>query len=229
MEITFADYNSEKQILIKVLEKEVMMHECGMIKNNDLAALLPVSFRFVDEWLCMDYNAGSRKTLAELYKDKHFDDEELSTLVNTLFKAQEELCEYLLSADGLLLEPDYIFVDGDIASLKFCYVTGKRGSVSENIRPLLHFFIDHVDYTNQKAVAIAYGLFQYKDNTGDLITSFKLYTEREVNKPVVKYDMVNEESDSQMCAESKPGFKEFIYRLFHKKSKKELIVKELTD
>lgn len=227
MEISQVRNRNENKVCIGLEEKSTYAHECSMLVFNDIPALLPLSIRYVDEKLYVEYSPSGTVTLLEYFKDKRLDMSGLEELVDTLYKTQEQLRDYMLSGDGLILNPEYIFVETENNTLRFCYAPGIRESVEENIKPLLHFLLDHVDYTDQKAVALAYGLFQLKDCSGDIITAFKVYAQKESRRTQIKYDVAAENDwKASRCAEEPPSQKGFFYKLFHRKSKKDLILGE---
>lgn len=173
-------------VCIKVEEDELIFHERSMLIYNQIPGLLPVSIRYVDEMLHVEYRLLGQQSLSGYFLHRRFDEEQIIRLIHSLYEAGQSLVEYMLSPDGLILDPDYIFYEEETEDLRFCYQPGKREGVEKNVQPLLRFILDHVNFHDQNAVTLAYGLYHQDNPGGDILGSLNAYAKNRSEKATFK-------------------------------------------
>lgn len=77
-----------------------------------------------------------------------------------IYGAVEFLEGILLEAEELLLMPEGIFVDYRTGEVYFCYYPGSGTALSEAFRELLEELLTHLDHADERAVSIAYGIYE---------------------------------------------------------------------
>lgn len=231
MEIEIVRNQNHNYACIKLTEGEAHVHECNMLSYNQLTCLLPLNMRYVDNLLQVEYDLCGMQSLSAFLMRQRLTQEQLQWLVNTLLETQEELLEYLLSPDGLVLEPDYVFVEPSNRKLRFCYQPGGRNHVEQNIQPFLQYILDHVDYTDQQAVTLAYALYHLENGTGNILGTMAAY----VNKTAMQISGKDVEDETEEALTRTAALEEpyparisnrsgLLYRLFHRESKRELLL-----
>lgn len=228
MEIELIRNQNRNYACIRLQEEHVHAHERSMLNYNRVSCLLPVNIRYVDELLHVEYDFSGMQSLAELFIHQRLTQEQIIWLVRTLREAQDVLLEYMLSPDGLILEPDYVFVDASDMRISFCYQPGERDHVEKNVHSLLRYILDHVDYTNQRAVELAYALYNLEEDTGNILCTLDAFAgktrlrEQEApaadNAPRKAAGYQDEGMDKRKIRQG------FFDRLFRKKGSRELLL-----
>ena len=70
----------------------------------------------------------------------------------------DEAEEYLLDSSCILLEPEYIYWDGQRGKFQFCYFpdTKEGGKIKE----LTEYLLPRIDHRDQEAVVLGYGMYR---------------------------------------------------------------------
>ena len=66
----------------------------------------------------------------------------------------------MLDGEGILLEPQYIYVSKSLERIRFCYYPYQHMPLHQSVNVLCRFLIDHIDYDDRRSLELAYGLFQ---------------------------------------------------------------------
>jgi len=90
----------------------------GMMKNNDIEALFPVDMITNDTKTQLKYQVGKAKSLNEYIKEE-LTKEDLLAVFENICKDMSCIEEYMLLEDQVILENDYIFVEGNNIRLIF--------------------------------------------------------------------------------------------------------------
>lgn len=210
-------------------EEQLYPHERSMILYNEVPCLLPVNIRYVDELVRVEYDISGMQPLSTAFSRQGLTKDWMTWLIEELVKAQNSLIEYMLSPDGMLLSPEYIFTDSQKSKLLVCYQPGEREHVEKNVQPLLQYILENVDYTDQTSVKLAYALYHVHDETGDIITTMKkcLNTENHELSSKGAYDL-SSDKEIDRVAEERPK-KGIFYKLFNRDSKRELLLTHAMD
>lgn len=228
MEIELVRSQNRNYACIRMEENQIHAHERSMMNYNRVPCLLPVNIRYVDELLHVEYDFSGMQSLTELFMHQRLTQEQIIWLVKTLREAQDVLLEYMLSPDGLILEPDHVFVDASDMRISFCYQPGKRDHVEKNIQPLLRYILDHVDYTNQRAVELAYAIYHLEDDTGNILCTLDAFAgktrSREQEAPAVDSALRKAAGYQDGGMDKRKTRQGFFDRLFRKKGSRELLL-----
>ena len=79
-------------------------------------------------------------------------------LVEGIVSGLDEAEEYLLDSSCILLEPEYIYWDGQRGKFQFCYFpdTKEGGKIKE----LTEYLLPRIDHRDQEAVVLGYGMYR---------------------------------------------------------------------
>ena len=78
----------------------------------------------------------------------------MKRLLKVILKLVRELKRYLLNANCLLLEPEYIFMEND--SYFFCYYPNREKSIRTSFHELTEFFVQRTDYQDEESVKLSF-------------------------------------------------------------------------
>lgn len=136
------------------------IYRMRMVEENDIAGLLNVSERAVNDNVFYMYDISSKMSLSEAYQGKEWNYSDIIRLTDAL-KALYDLTEqYLLNLDEIVLDVDKIFLNSDRTQLEFCYFSGKEKTFDEEIRELFEYLIRNVCHKDSAAVTAAYGIYK---------------------------------------------------------------------
>ena len=97
----------------------------------------------------------------------------LCGLLLGIYGAVEFLEGILLDAEGILLMPEGIFVDHRTGEAYFCYYPGNGGILSDAFRELLEELLTHLDHEDERAVSLAYGIYEDVSRGGRSLSELK--------------------------------------------------------
>lgn len=100
----------------------VVNYQLEMLAANEIRHFLPVTKRIVDGEIRVYYNISSKIALNQILGRRKLSKNELLQLLNGFLSAAEDGEQYQLPAGGLLLEPDYIFMDPSGMEPSFVYL-----------------------------------------------------------------------------------------------------------
>ena len=163
----------------------------GMMKNNDIEALFPVDMITNDTKTQLKYQVGKAKSLNE-YITEELTKEDLLAVFENICKDMSCIEEYMLLEDQVILENDYIFVEGNNVRLILLPIYNRRNNISVNAffkNLLLDMMVN-----NEKAAYFASDItkqlsqeenFSY-DNFLNMLDSLK--QKRYIEKPNIRKD-----------------------------------------
>lgn len=143
-------------------------YEARMLVNNSIEGLLQFHIKYMDEHQLYYYEITSMQPLGRLLESRFITREEICQLLVQLHVALMRMEEYFLSEDGLMLEPEYIYVKPEWFGIGLCLVPGRTGDFPTQLSRLLQYLMKKVDHRDKECVMLAYGLYQesQKDNYG---------------------------------------------------------------
>ena len=152
------------------LDYQYMMIETGgearsdyrlsMLINNRINGFLPVHVQQMNGKSTLSYEITSLENLPEFLDARKITYDEMVSLLLQFCSAVSEAGRYLLDGEGILLEPQYIYVSKSLEHIRFCYYPYQHMPLHQSVNVLCRFLIDHIDYDDRRSLELAYGLFQ---------------------------------------------------------------------
>lgn len=148
-----------------------------MITNNSIKGLLPSTLNMINSLPSFCYDITSKHALSSFTESSKIDFGLLSSILLHLHGLCENLENYMLDTNYILLSPHLIFLNPELKIPHFCYCPvcekDTNYSLSNQLKILLDFIISRLDYNDKECVALAYTLHQKCTNnifsTDDLI------------------------------------------------------------
>ncbi len=106
------------------------------------------------------YEITGKQALDALLETEKLEYSLLCEILLGIYGAVEFLEGMLLEAEEILLMPGEIFVDYRTEEVYFCYYPGNENGLSEGLRELLEGLLAHLDHEDERAVSLAYGLYE---------------------------------------------------------------------
>lgn len=135
-------------------------YQINMIRYNRIESLIPVQFFIEDGEYKYFYDISCRKSLSEDMKNSKFRIGKIRTIMTRLYRCIQQLEEYLLDCDCLVLDPQYIFVEKEGRQVQFCFYPDKSESFETSLEKLFDYFLNRLDYQDEKSVVMIYGMYQ---------------------------------------------------------------------
>lgn len=140
-------------------ENDEKNYEYEMITGNIIPVFLSCRKTYEDNKEEYVYNVASMISLLELSKLKSFTHLELDLLIESIIICQREIRSLLLSPEGLILDPEYVFYDRMEKKIKFCFFPWNNMDTFSSYTKMAEFLLSAIDYSDESAVDIAYDIY----------------------------------------------------------------------
>lgn len=157
MEISYERKHNESFMVIAGNGKSID-YENKMINANHISSLLTMSSFEIDGKEKRSYTI-SRKENLEDYIDAHdLTIEVLERIIINLQLALDEIGKYLIDEQHIWISKESVFMEktNDNYKLSLCYYPGEFGSVQEQFRELMGFFISKASQENRESTKLMY-------------------------------------------------------------------------
>ena len=159
-----AEYKRDVSHHYLILEEEegidTSSYQVRMLAGNVIPSLLHCRLQNLDGKLFFYYEITSRQSLSSYYEEKKFKVEDVRLIFGGFVQVMEELAEYLLNPEQLLLRPEYIYLDIEKRQVFFCCFPGSGTAVQDQLRELMEYMLPKLDQEDQAAVFLGYGIYR---------------------------------------------------------------------
>lgn len=182
----YAEYKrdvSHNYLILREEEKvNTASYQVRMLTGNVIPSILKCRLQGLDGNLLFYYDITSRQSLASFYEQRKFHRKDLHMLFGGFIRVMEEMAEFLMNTDQLLLCPEYIFLDIEKREVKFCCLPDYHHPIQEQFRELTEYLLPRLDHEDPQAVSMGYGVYRKAMETGFQLEHIKeaIYQNREV-------------------------------------------------
>ena len=182
----YAEYKrdvSHNYLILREEEKvNTASYQVRMLAGNVIPSILKCRLQGLDGNLLFYYDITSRQSLASFYEQRKFHRKDLHMLFGGFIRVMEEMAEFLMNTDQLLLCPEYIFLDIEKREVKFCCLPDYHHPIQEQFRELTEYLLPRLDHEDPQAVSMGYGVYRKAMETGFQLEHIKeaIYQNREV-------------------------------------------------
>lgn len=127
-----------------------------MLQGNEIPGLLKTNITYVDQMTNYHYDVSGMTSLQAMHEKTKLSSENIKRLIQSLLHTVKEVQKYMLDGTGILLEPEYIYCQGE--SYFFCYYPPGKEEPQVAFHKLTEFFVREVDYKDKEGVHLAYTL-----------------------------------------------------------------------
>ena len=135
-------------------------YQVRMIVANAVPDLLQCRIQGIDGKFMVYYDITSRHSMTAFFEEKKMDLESLQVILGGFIQIMEEMSEYLLNPCQLILEPEYIYLDAERKSVRFCYLPGFHGEIQKQFQSLAEYILPKLDHEDGKAVMLGYNVYR---------------------------------------------------------------------
>lgn len=155
-------YKRELERNYLILEQEDFQnsYQIGMLVKNRIPGLLECRLSLVDRRAAFYYEITSRQNLRLVLDRKRLRARELEALLRGLLQTAGSCEEYLLDTKGLILNPDYIYLDPDVWECSFCLFPFYEGDLRDGLFDLAEYLLDRLDKEDPGSVALGYEFYR---------------------------------------------------------------------
>ena len=160
MEVSYSRRLDYQYMMIETDEEARSDYRLSMLINNRINGFLPVHVQQMNGKSTLSYEITSLENLPEFLDARKITYDEMVSLLLQFCSAVSEVGRYLLDGEGILLEPQSIYVSKSLERIRFCYYPYQHMPLHQSVNVLCRFLIDHIDYDDRRSLELAYGLFQ---------------------------------------------------------------------
>ena len=169
MNVRYQREMNRNYMIIRAPEtEEKHSFECRMLSENAIRGLLGFHEGISENGLEYYYEITSCQPLSRIMEGRKLKAADIRQIVTGILDTVSSLDEFLLCADQLLLEAEYIYTDPDRMDVKLCLLPGYSRSAPEAVSALLRNILEHTDHQDAEGIMIAYNLYEksLRDNYG---------------------------------------------------------------
>lgn len=128
-----------------------------MAETNEIAGLLSFHSARKDGRLYLHYEITSRQPLQSIYEKRLMRSQDILMLLSGIRDTLDELQKYLLNADQLVFDPQFIYLNPERNKVLLCYLPGVK---EYPITVLAEFILKRLDHEDRQAVVLGYSFYQ---------------------------------------------------------------------
>ena len=164
MEVQYQNEGFHQYMVLNPEHISIDGYEINMLAQFRGASLLPVRVYGKNEQILLQYDITGMMNVYQMTLDRELNGEFLGELFEQLWKCCDEMEEYLMSPEAILLNPRMIFYHPGKSRIQFCYLPGEASDFGQQFLKLIEFCLKCVDHKNENAVIYIYGLYRQMQN-----------------------------------------------------------------
>lgn len=154
------DMNHSYLILRGTEQVDTASYQIRMLAGNAVPGLLKCRLQGVDGHMDFYYEITSRQPVSALYESRKLGNEDLQLIFGGFVRVLEEMAEFLLNPENLLISPEYMYVDIEKKEMYFCYLPGYDHEVRAQLQTLTEYVLPKLDHEDGRAVMLGYGIYR---------------------------------------------------------------------
>lgn len=187
MEVSYRRELNRTQLILEVPGIREKDYQVYMLEENHPDGMLPVNVQGIGTKTQYKYDISGKISIRALYEKAGIQYAEICQIVTQLAQAIKNLQEYMLDANKVILEPEFIFYENE--TFWFCYYPAHTGNIHDAFRELSEYFVRQVDCEDRDGICLAYEPHR--------ITSEENYCLEQAVKQVYMMEHIEEELPSE--------------------------------
>lgn len=188
------DLNHSYMIVKEEKEPDIASYQIRMLQTNSIEGLLACRMQKMNTQMLYYYDISSRQALRTVYEHRQVGYQTIKLLFQQLIEVVEELEEYLLDPEGLLLTPNTVYFTAEPPTVTFCYLPGNRHPIRAQMAELMEYLLSRMNHQESEAVVLGYDLYREISSDEWSIDRMKSILLR---KPEVSEESVLEEESEE--------------------------------
>jgi hypothetical protein len=155
--------------------------ETEMMKENNISALLPFYTVEKNGRIQYWYDITGKRSLEEYFMQEGISMEVIYTVFLYIKAAIEEIQEYLINEENILMQPDTVFIKKETDDgVGLCFFPHNNNSVSA--LPIGEYLINTVDHKDKEVTFFCYKLYEKIQEPGFMYSDLISEIKRELDK-----------------------------------------------
>lgn len=169
--------NAQSSFMRIPMEGEIQKTDEEMLGRNKIEGLLEVAWQKEDRGYVLRYNITGKQALDAVLENSMADERLLLSLIQEICSLCRRIEKFLLSQQGVVLEPETIFWDSREEKFYFCYFPSEYREFQSKFIHLMEYLLTKTDHKNKKAVDLVYGVYETLMQVGDNINEIQRHIE----------------------------------------------------
>lgn len=142
-------------------QEDVAKHDyqIKMIEANQISYLLDLCVIHMDKVSTLRYLTEECYVFSKRFQHQHMKGPLFLDIMNQIIRCVDMMSLYLLSAENLVLNPDYMFFDEEEKCVKLVYVPGYRMNFRNQLKQLLEFLMRVFDSNDRDGIQQLYRIY----------------------------------------------------------------------
>ena len=128
--------------------------EQQMIEHNRQLMLLSVQKREEEYY----FEIQDKKEFLTLFRERSNEYTFVRTVLFGIVTCLEQLNDYLLKPDSVMLMPETVFLDAD-GKVYLCYVPGYEGNIQQEFCSFMEYLMKYINHKEDNLVVLVYGIY----------------------------------------------------------------------
>ncbi len=172
MNINFRKNITKSYMVIEnVKDFSTLDFETKMILSNKIGMLMASDYEVIDDKVNFLYDISSKQAFSKIFEITKMNFENLRAFVFALKNLAEDIDEYLLDANNVILKEDCIFSNMSCNEYTFCYFPYYHGDFAVELKEIFNKILNVINYDDDKAVRLAYHLVNEVQNENFVISN----------------------------------------------------------
>lgn len=188
-------------LCMQALEKGYSFEQ-QMIEHNRQLMLLTVQKREGEYY----FEIQDKKDFLTLFEEKTNEYKFIRTVLFGVVKCLEQLDDFLLKPDSVMLKPETIFLDAD-REVYLCYVPGYEGNIQQEFCAFMEYLMKYINHREDRLVVLVYGIYHIvREQQYSLLAVRKFMEEREEGEVVkAKEEALHVDGQASLAGQSVDG------------------------
>lgn len=146
-------------ILQPEAEQEFAGYQLRMLLGNEIPALLACQLQMMNGQRQFYYEITARQALSDVFDKRKLKYEDLQALFRGFLEGVNQMEEYLLDSNQLVVAPQYIYIEEN-HKVSFCYLPGYDQDIRRQFRSLAEYCLPRIDHQDTQAILLGYGIYR---------------------------------------------------------------------
>lgn len=160
MEIAYSGDAFHTYMVISSEEWGENEDEEKMMSNQSAQVLLPFQVQRLNDRKNYCYDISGRMEFRSYIEKKQADRSMIKSVIRFIAGLDQAVEEYLLMPDGLLLQPECMYLEMPEENLRAAYIPGRKEDFSKQLKELTAWLLENTYHEDREGVLLAYELYK---------------------------------------------------------------------
>ena len=141
-------------------------YQISMCRQNHIHNLLQFEPVVSEGETQFRYEITGKRSLDHVLESSDFAIDMFAKMLETLLGICQEIRPYLLEEEGILLDPESIYLENGTKKFYFTYCPGRQEPVTEGFRKLMEYLLAKINHEDEQMVLASYEAYQKSTEEG---------------------------------------------------------------